>query len=128
MTIKVVAGLINFNGKYFIGKRLFGEPAGKYEFPGGKIEPNETPENAIKREIKEELNVNIKVNRFLKTITYQYPTRSIELSLYLCTYIAGTIRLDSHSDYELINLVDLPKYQLAPADKEFIPFLLSTKL
>ena len=55
MTIKVVAGLINFNGKYFIGKRLFGEPAGKYEFPGGKIEPNETPENAIKREIKEEI-------------------------------------------------------------------------
>lgn len=121
--INVVAGLININGKYFIGKRIDGEPTGLYEFPGGKVNINESNEEALIREIKEELNIDINVEKYLANVKYEYPTRTINITLYLCKYVSGEIKLNSHSDYHLVSLEELNKYDFAPADK-----LLITKL
>ena len=122
--INVVAALIDFDGKYFIGKRITGEPAGLYEFPGGKINPGENNEEALLREISEELDIKIDINKYLGSVMYEYPTRTINLSLYLCKYNSGHIKLAEHSDYKLVTLHELKNYDFAPADKKFINLIL----
>lgn len=118
MTINVVAALIYNDGKVLIAKRSTGNPEvlGKWEFPGGKVEPNETEEHAIEREIKEEFELTIKANNYLTHNVLETPTKTIDLKLYSCDYIEGEFNLHDHSEYNWVEPKDLLSYDLAPAD------------
>lgn len=116
--IKVVAALIEKNNKILIAKRLTGNPEvlGKWEFPGGKIEPDEDEFHAIEREIKEEFELTIKANHFITNNICEYPSKVIDLRLYSCDYISGEFHLHDHSEYAWVDKEELLNYDLAPAD------------
>lgn len=116
--IIVVAALIEKDGKYLIAKRSTGDSAnlGKWEFPGGKLEPKETEIAAIVREIKEEFELDIKVNKFLINTIYKYPTKTIDLRLYSCSYIGGEVKVHDHSEYKWVRRKEILDFDLAKAD------------
>ena len=117
-SIKVVAALILRDNKVLIAKRSTGDPNvfGKWEFPGGKVEPNEDEKHAIEREIKEEFELEIKANNFIVNNVCEYPKKTVDLRLYSCDYIAGEFKLHDHSEYTWVERNKLLKYDLAPAD------------
>ena len=116
--ITVVAALIKKNGKYLIARRSTGseEVMGKWEFPGGKVEKDETEEHAIEREIKEEFEMDIKALKFLTNNVCEYPSKTIDLRLYECKYLSGVFHLHDHSEYKFVKKEDIIKYDLCPAD------------
>lgn len=116
--INVVAALINNKNKVLIAKRSTGDinVLGKWEFPGGKVKDNETEEQAIEREICEEFELKIKAQKYITNNICEYPTKVVNLKLYECKYISGEFNLHDHSKYEWVEVNDLLKYDLAPAD------------
>ena len=117
-TILVVAALIKKDNNVLIARRSTGDinVLGKWEFPGGKVEPNETEEHAIEREIKEEFELIIKTNKYITNNVCEYPTKIVDLKLYECEYISGEFKLHDHSEYQWVNINELLNYDLAPAD------------
>lgn len=115
---KVVAGIIIKDGKVLLTQRCEEKYDGKWEFPGGKVEEGETPENALIREIKEELDVNIIVKNKFTTIKYNYPDSSIEMDCFLCELVDSirSIHLNVHNSYTLIPINNIPDDMLLPAD------------
>ncbi len=115
--ITVVAALIKKN-KFLIARRSTGseDVLGKWEFPGGKVEPGESEEHAIEREIKEEVEMDIKSIRFLINNVCEYSSKTIDLRLYECKHISGEFHLHDHSEYKFVNKKDIIKYELCPAD------------
>ena len=95
-TINVVAALIVHDGRIFATQRGYGEWRGWWEFPGGKLEPGETPEEALVREIREELATEISVDRFVTTLEWDYPTFHLSMRCYLCSVISGSLTLLEH--------------------------------
>ena len=118
MMIKVVACLIEKDNKVLIAKRSTGDPnvLGKWEFPGGKVEPNEGEKHAIEREIKEEFELEIKASKYLVNNICEYPKKTVDLRLYSCKYISGDFNLHDHSEYKWVEKDNLLNYDLAPAD------------
>lgn len=118
MLIKVVAALIEKDGKYLIARRSTGDEnvEGKWEFPGGKVEPNEEEMTAIEREIREEFELEVKAIRFLVNNEHQYPGRIVDLRLYECKYISGEFKLHDHYEYKFVSKDELLDYELCPAD------------
>ena len=116
--IDVVAAVIkDKEGKILITKRnLKKAQGGLWEFPGGKIESNETREEAIIREIKEELDVDVKVDRYLAEKVFEYPEKTINLIALECFIVNGKIKLMEHEDYKWVNKEELDNYEFAPAD------------
>ena len=116
--INVVAAVIkNEDGKILITQRnLQKSQGGLWEFPGGKIEPDETRENAIVREIKEELDIEIEVERYLSEKVFNYPEKDINLIALECKKIDGNIKLLEHEDYKWVNNSELENFEFAPAD------------
>ncbi len=116
--ITVVAALIKKDNKYLIARRSTGseEVLGKWEFPGGKVEPNETEKHAIEREIKEEFEMDVKAIRFLTNNVCEYPSKTIDLRLYECEYISGDFHLHDHSEYKFIEKDKIVDMDLCPAD------------
>ena len=116
--IKVVAALIIKENKILIAKRSTGDSSvfGKWEFPGGKVEPNENEFQAIEREIQEEFELQIKAKQFLINNICEYPNKTVDLRLYHCDYICGDFHLHDHSEYIWVAQQDLLKYDLAKAD------------
>jgi len=116
--INVVAGVIrDENGKILITQRnLKKAQGGLWEFPGGKIEPNETKENAIVREIKEELEIDIQVENYLAEKVFNYPEKEINLIALECKKINGDIKLLEHEDYRWVTNKELDNFEFAPAD------------
>ena len=127
--LKVVAALIEKDDKVLIAKRTTGneEVIGKWEFPGGKVEENETEEQAIEREIKEEFELIIKAEKFLINNECKYPNKSIDLRLYLCRYISGDFKLHDHSEYQWVEWQHLLDYDLAPADIPLAQYVITKK-
>jgi 8-oxo-dGTP diphosphatase len=101
-TVNVAAAILVKNNKILIAQRGYGEFIGMYEFPGGKIEKNETGEEAVKRELKEEMNADIKVENFYYHAHYEYPNFILEMDCYLCSLINENIDLLEHTDYKWI--------------------------
>lgn len=124
--ITVVAALIKKEDKVLIAKRATGDSNvyGKWEFPGGKVEKEETEEQAIEREIKEEFEMDIKAIKFITNNICEYPTRTIDLRLYECKYLGGEFKLHDHLEYEWIDIKDLLNYNLAKADIPLAKYLL----
>lgn len=123
--ITVVSALIKKDNKYLIGKRLTGyEPLiGKWEFPGGKVEKDETDEEALERELYEEFEMNIKATDYVTNSLYEYPNKLIDLKLYKCEYISGQFKLHDHSEYKWVTKEELLNYDLAPADIPLAEFV-----
>ena len=124
--ITVVAALIKKNNKVLIAKRSTGDNNvyGKWEFPGGKVEANETEESAIEREIKEEFEMDIKAKRFIINNICEYPNKEVDLRLYECEYISGDFKLHDHSEYAWVEKERLLEYDLAKADIPLAKYLL----
>ena len=116
--IKVVAALIMKDNKILIARRSTGDESllGKWEFPGGIVEPNENEYQAIEREINEEFELNINAKKFLTNNVFKYPTKTVDLRLYSCEYVSGNFKLHDHSEYKYIDKSELLNYDLAPAD------------
>lgn len=118
--IRVVCALIKKNNRIFVAQRDYGEFKGLYEFPGGKIEEGETPEDAIIREIKEELETTIKVEKFLLNEVYEYPSFILDMDAFLVTPIEGNLTIEKgiHSDEKWINKEEGEFLSWCPADKD----------
>lgn len=116
--INVVAAVIcNEDNKILIAQRnLKKSQGGLWEFPGGKIEQGETKEQAIIREIKEEMNLDIKVEKYLAEKTFEYPEKVINLIALKCRIISGKIMLNEHEDVKWINKDEFKQFDFAPAD------------
>ena len=96
-TVKVVAAIIKKDNKILIASRKKGEFAGMFEFPGGKIEPGESGEQALIREIQEELETTIIIEEFFMNVNYKYPTFILDMDCYLCTLKDNHIKLNDHN-------------------------------
>lgn len=128
--IEVVAAIIVKDHKVFATQRGYGEWKDFWEFPGGKIDAGETPEEALRREIKEELDTEIAVGELFTTIDYDYPTFHITMHCYLCTIENGSLTLLEHEAAKWLSLEQLDSVTWLPADllviaelqKSCIPF------
>ena len=114
--VHVVAAVIYLNKKIFATQRGYGDYKDWWEFPGGKIEPGETPEDALKREILEELNTKISVERFLAAVEYDYPEFHLSMDCFWCRIEEGELILLEHEAAKWLPLDDLLQVNWLPAD------------
>lgn len=121
--IKVVAAIIKNEDKILATKRGYGEFINMWEFPGGKIESGETKEQALVREIKEELNIEINVDKFAIDIEYQYPNFYLFMSCFMCSIKEGSIELLEHNDGKWITKEELNTLNWLPADIDAVNYL-----
>lgn len=119
--IQVVCAIIIYNNKILITQRseTMKLPL-KWEFPGGKVEKEENEKQALTREIKEELNIEILPQKRISSHVYDYGSFKINLIAYLCEYVSGEIKLLEHKNYKYVNLDELKNYDLAEADLPII--------
>lgn len=121
--IEVVAAILHHNGRYFATQRGYGEFEGWWEFPGGKIESGETPEQALQREIQEELGVDIVVGEKLCVTEHDYPAFHLTMHCYLCTLADGKIELREHKSAVWLKPQELDTPNWLPADREVVGIL-----
>ena len=124
-TIEVVAALIVHDGRIFATERGYGEWKGWWEFPGGKVEPGETPEAALVREIREELATEISVDRYVTTIEWDYPAFHLSMRCYLCSVVSGSLTLLEHEAAAWLDRAHLRTVQWLPADESIIETIAS---
>lgn len=113
--IRVAAAVIMADGKIFTAQRGYGEFEGKWEFPGGKLEPGESPEEALVREIREELGADIEVEKHLGTVEYDYPKFHLSMDCYLCRVPDGRLTLLEHKDARWLTMEQLDDVDWLPA-------------
>ena len=118
--IKVVAAIIVKDGRLFATQRGYGDYKDWWEFPGGKIEPGETPEQALKREIKEELDTEISVGDHLITVEYDYPKFHMTMGCYLCSVVSGKLTLLEHEAAKWLGPDELESVKWLPSDIEVV--------
>lgn len=119
-TIKVVAAIIIENGNVFATQRGYGEFKDGWEFPGGKVEANETPEDALVREIKEELDTEIEVLELLDTVEYDYPKFHLSMDCFICKMKSGDLILKEHEAAKWLTKETLDSVDWLPADEGLI--------
>lgn len=122
-TIEVVAAIIIKDGKLFATQRGYGEWKDWWEFPGGKIEPTESPRDALKREIREELQTEIEVGELLTTVEYDYPKFHLSMQCFVCTVVSGQLSLIEHEDARWLMRDELDTVKWLPADLEILPLI-----
>ncbi len=119
-TVKVVAAIIIHDQKIFATQRGYGEFKDGWEFPGGKIEQGETSQEALVREIKEELDTEIEVKDFLETVEYDYPNFHLSMDCFFCTIKSGKLVLKEHEAAKWLTLDTLDSVNWLPADRGLI--------
>lgn len=119
-TINVVAAIIMKDGRVFATQRGYGDYKDWWEFPGGKIEEGETPEEALVREIREELHAEIEVVRLVDTVQYDYPKFHMDMRCYLCRLISDEIELVEHEAARWLGTDDVWSVKWLPSDVEVI--------
>lgn len=119
-TIEVVAAVIRKGDRIFATQRGYGEWKDYWEFPGGKVEPGESPEEALKREIREELSTEINVDRFLCTVEYDYPKFHLTMRCYLCSLLTKALHLNEHEAARWLHEDELDGIEWLPADMEVV--------
>lgn len=115
-SIRVSAAVIHRDGKIFATQRGYGEYKGKWEFPGGKREEGESGEEALEREIREELDSKVKIEKLICTTDYDYPTFHLTMDVYLSTLIEGKLTLLEHEDAQWVSLDSIDDLDWLPAD------------
>ena len=119
-TIRVAAAIILHEGTVFATQRGYGKWKDWWEFPGGKIEENETPQEALVREIREELDTEIAVGDLFDTVEYDYPDFHLSMKCYICTVVSGNLVLKEHEAARWLNRENLDSVDWLPADLDLI--------
>ena len=119
-TVKVVAAIIIHNNHIFATQRGYGDFKDGWEFPGGKIEPGETPQQALVREIKEELDTEIEVGDYLETVEYDYPNFHLSMDCFFCTINSGNLVLREHEAAKWLTVETLDTVDWLPADRGLV--------
>lgn len=120
-TINVVAAVIMKEGRVFATQRGYGEFKDGWEFPGGKVEAGESPEEALRREIREELEVEVNVGDLIDTIEYDYPAFHLSMKCYACTIAGGSPHLLEHEAARWLSADLLDSVAWLPADITLVP-------
>jgi 8-oxo-dGTP diphosphatase len=122
--VKVTAAILVKHGKIIIAQRKSSDRlSGKWEFPGGKIEPGETPEQCLSRELKEEFDIDVTIGEYLGSNIHHYDHISIDLMAYRASWVSGAIRMNDHKAYHWITVEQIPEFDFAPADIPFADML-----
>jgi 8-oxo-dGTP diphosphatase len=122
----VTAAVLEKDGRIIIAQRKSKDHlAGKWEFPGGKIEPDETPEECLARELNEEFDIEVTVGDFLGSNIHHYDHISIELMAFRTFWVGGKINSTDHKDYKWVTIDELDQFDFAPADRPFVEKLIS---
>ena len=119
-TVRVVAAVIRDNNRIFATQRGYGELKGGWELPGGKIEKGETPQEALKREICEELDTEILVGELIDTIEFDYPTFHLSMDCFWCEVVKGDLVLKEHEAAKWLNKNTIDEVEWLPADVTLI--------
>ena len=128
-TINVVAAIIHdARGKIFATQRGYGEWKDWWEFPGGKTEQGETPEEALRREIQEELSTEINVDEFFCTVEYDYPKFHLTMHCYICSLLTEAMHLNEHEAARWLKKDELYSVKWLPADKIIVEQLIGTNV
>lgn len=123
--VEVAAAIIQDGDKILATQRGYGEFKDGWEFPGGKMEPGETPEEALKREIREELETEITVEKLVQTIEHDYPEFHLTMHCYLCRLVSGELRLVEHEAAKWLKKEELDTVEWLPADSGVVEKLKS---
>ena len=115
-SIEVVAGIITDSGKIFATQRGYGDYKDFWEFPGGKMEPGETPQQALARELREELSVEVDVGEFVCTVEYDYPGFHLTMHCFYCSVTGGTLTLLEHEASKWLDMEQIHSVDWLPAD------------
>ena len=115
-SIEVVAGIITDSGKIFATQRGYGDYKDFWEFPGGKMEPGETPQQALARELREELSVEVDVGKFVCTVEYDYPGFHLTMHCFYCSVTGGTLTLLEHEAAKWLDMEQIHSVDWLPAD------------
>ena len=116
-TIEVVAAIIIKEGQVFATQRGYGEFQGWWEFPGGKMETGESPQEALKREIREELDADVLVKELLETVEWDYPNFHLTMHCFICNLLSESLHLNEHEAAIWLNLENLRSVKWLPADE-----------
>ena len=119
-SIEVVAAIIRNGDRIFATQRGYGDFKDMWEFPGGKMEPGETPQEALIREIREELATEISIDGFLCTIEHDYPTFHLTMHNYLCHVVSGNLELLEHEAARWLSIDHLCDVDWLPADLKIL--------
>lgn len=121
--VSVAAALVVHGKQFLIAKRGKGRHLSDYwEFPGGKVEANEQPEQTCIRELKEELNCSISVERFFTNCRYDYDDFTLDMNVYLCHFVGEPFfEVLEHQEVKMIDVSQMDQYEFAPADVDFLP-------
>lgn len=123
-SIEVVAAIIcDSDGRIFATQRGYGEWKDYWEFPGGKMEPGETPEEALKREIREELDTSVAVEQLVQTVEWDYPQFHLTMHCYLCSVVDGDLVLKEHEAAKWLVPSELECVEWLPADWDIVKTL-----
>lgn len=121
--VKVAAAIICDESRVLATQRGYGEFKDMWEFPGGKIEINETPEEALKREVMEELDIKVRIEEPFCAVEYDYPTFHLSMSCFICSIVEGKLTLKEHESAKWLSAEELDIVEWLPADAEIIPLL-----
>ena len=121
--IEVVAAIIRRGDRIFATQRGYGEFEGWWEFPGGKMEPGETREEALVREIREELSAEIAIDKYLTTVEWDYPLFHLTLHCFLCSLVSESMHLNEHEAARWLTADDLHRVRWLPADEGILPLI-----
>ncbi|MBE6239606.1 MAG: (deoxy)nucleoside triphosphate pyrophosphohydrolase [Bacteroidales bacterium] len=119
-TIEVVAAIIIKDGKVFATQRGYGEWQGWWEFPGGKIEAGESPEAALVREIREELDADIEVGELLETVEWDYPKFHLTMHCFVCSLVSESMHLNEHEAAAWLTRETIHSVKWLPADEGLV--------
>lgn len=127
-SIEVVAAIIQRSNRIFATQRGYGEWKDWWEFPGGKIEKNENPQEALKREIREELAADVEVGDLITTVEYDYPKFHLSMQCYVCSLVSDKLSLLEHEAAQWLSKEELDSVNWLPADLEVIPIIKKMRL
>ena len=116
-TIEVVAAIIIKDGHVFATQRGYGEWQGWWEFPGGKMEAGESPQEALRREIKEELDADVSVGALLETVEWDYPNFHLTMHCFVCSLLSESLHLNEHEAAAWLTYATLKSVKWLPADE-----------
>lgn len=122
-SIEVVAAIIRKGDRIFATQRGYGDFKDYWEFPGGKMEAGETPEQALVREIREELDAEIRIDKLLSTIEWDYPNFHLTMHCYICSPLSNELHLNEHEAAKWLSKEEIHSVNWLPADDQLLPLI-----